>query len=129
MTYQEERAMAGLLPPGMRCSAWWYARARGLPQDLGYLMSLGLTAARMARWEGLEDWQVPERHPDGVTYLVHQWPERIWDAASSQPQVREAESWCCPDPRGEAAYDAVYGNTGRGWDETVPRDGDDIRDY
>lgn len=81
--------MTGLLPPGMRCSAWWYAQHRGLPVSMGYLKSLGLTAARMAFWEGLEPWQVPERHPDGVTYLVYQWPERIWDAASAQPQMAE----------------------------------------
>jgi hypothetical protein len=91
-------AMAGLLPAGMRCSCWWYAMHRGLPQDLGYLKALGLIAARMARWEGLEEWRVPERHPDGVTYLVCQWPERIWDAASAQPMAREAEFWSYPAP-------------------------------
>ena len=79
--------MAGLLPPGLRCSAWWYARARGLPQDLDCLMQLGAVAAGMARWEGLEPWQVPERHPDGITYLVHMWPERIWDAAANGVQA------------------------------------------
>lgn len=116
--------MAGLLPSGMRCSAFWYARARGLPVSLDYLRALGLTAYRMAIWEGLETWRVPEG-----PFLVYQWPERIWDAASVQPAVRESEFWCCPEPQGEAAYDAVYGNTGAGWDEAVPRDGDDIRPY
>ena len=69
--------MVGLLPPGCRCSAFWYAQARGLPQDLDYLKALGLTAWRMATWEGLAEWRVPEG-----PYWVHMWPERIFDAAS-----------------------------------------------
>lgn len=70
--------MSGLLPAGMRCTAYWYAQARGLPTDLDYLKALGATAARMAWWEGLEPWQVPEG-----PYWVHMWPERIWDAAAN----------------------------------------------
>ena len=72
--------MTGLLPPGMRCSSWWYAMHRGLPQDLAYLKGLGLAAARLARWEGLEEWKVPEG-PD----QVHMWPERIFDEAARHP--------------------------------------------
>lgn len=62
----------------MRCTAYWFARARGLPQDLDYLKALGLTAYRMARWEGLEEWRVPEG-----PYFCCMWPERIWDAAAN----------------------------------------------
>lgn len=78
--------MTGLLPAGMRCSALWYATARGLPTDIGYLKALGLIAYRMAAWEGLEPWQVPEG-----PWLVFMWPERIWDAAS-QGLVRQEAS-------------------------------------
>lgn len=72
--------MTGLLPAGMRCSALWYVLHRGLPADLDYLKGLGLAAARLASWEGLEPWQVPEG-----PYWVHQWPERIWDDVARQP--------------------------------------------
>lgn len=113
--------MAGLLPPGMRASAWWYAQHRGLPQSLGYLKSLGLTAVRMARWEGLEEWRVPERHPDGVTYLVCMWPERIWDAAAQNPAMLDTEFWSCPEPQGEAARDMVYGAYDAGWRDEIPQ--------
>jgi hypothetical protein len=75
--------MAGLLPSQMRCSAFWYAQARGLPTDIGYLKALGLTAYRMAVWEGLAPWRVREG-----PFLVYMWPERIWDAAS-QGLVRD----------------------------------------
>ena len=75
--------MTGLLPAAMRCSALWYATARGLPTGLDYLKALGAAAARMAWWEGLEPWQVPE----GPWY-VYMWPERIWDAASNGVAVR-----------------------------------------
>jgi hypothetical protein len=68
--------VTGLLPSGMRCSSFWYAQARGLPTDIGYLRVLGLTAYRMAIWEGLAPWQVQEG-----PFLVHMWPERIFDAA------------------------------------------------
>ena len=88
--------MSGLLPAGMRCSAWWYAQHRGLPVSLDYLKALGLTAVRMARWEGLEEWRVPERHPDGTVYLVCMWPERIWDAAAQNPAVLPEQVICQP---------------------------------
>ena len=94
MTYQEERVMAGLLPAGMRCSGYWYALHRGLPCDLAYLKGLGLAAARLARWEGLEPWQVREG-----PWIVHQWPERIWDDAARQPAgvLRElGGGWASP---------------------------------
>jgi len=108
--------MSGLLPPGMRASAWWYARHRGLPQDLEYLKALGLTAARMARWEGLEEWRVPERHPDGTVYLVCMWPERIWDAAAQNPAPRETEFWSYPaPPEGTVAYDDWCRMADQGW--------------
>lgn len=64
----------------MRCSAYWYALHRGLPADLDYLRALGLTAYRMARWEGLEEWKVPEG-----PWIVFMWPEHIWDAAAQNP--------------------------------------------
>ena len=109
--------MAGLLPPSMRCSAYWYAQNRGLPVSIGYLKSLGLIAARMAYREGLAPWQVPEG-----PYLVHQWPEHIWDAASVQPQVREAEFWCCqPPPEDTQAYDDWSQMADEGWRDEIPR--------
>lgn len=71
--------MTGLLPPGMRCSAYWYALRSGLVSgsgDLDFLRCLGWHAARLARWQGIPPWQVPEG-----PYLVFMWPEQVWDAA------------------------------------------------
>jgi hypothetical protein len=110
----------------MRCSAYWYALHRGLPVDLDYLRALGLTAYRMALWEGLEEWKVPEG-----PFFVFMWPERIWDAASAQPLPRETEFWSCPAPPEDTrAYDDWCQMADSGWGEGgVPRDGDDIRPY
>lgn len=96
--------MSGLLPPSMRCSAFWYAQARGLPADIDSLLGLGLVAARIARWEGLEAWQVAEG-----PYWVHMWPEHVWDEASrggmpavtrpaNPPSGPVARFWDQPDP-------------------------------
>jgi hypothetical protein len=104
--------VSGLLPAGMRCSAFWYAQHRGLPTSLGYLKALGLTAYRMAVWEGLEPWQVPEG-----PWIVHMWPERIWDAAAQNPVARDAEFWSCPPPpEGTMAYDDWTRMADQGWD-------------
>lgn len=100
----EERHMPGLLPAGMRCTAFWYARARGLPQDLDSLLDLGLVAARIARWEGLEPWQVAEG-----PYWVHMWPEHVWDQASQGGMPRSA------------GYDDVHGYS-------LPHGGQALRD-
>lgn len=71
-----------MLPPGCRCSAYWYAsQARLLTGsgDLEFLTELGIRAARMARWEGIPPWQVIEG-----PYWVHMWPEHIWSRAADQ---------------------------------------------
>jgi hypothetical protein len=73
------------LAPGQRCSAYWYAAAARLLtgssiwDDLDFLKELGLRAARLARWEGIAPWQVPEG-----PYWVHMWPEHVWDQAAGQ---------------------------------------------
>lgn len=79
MTY----ALPRLLPPGARCTAYWYASRRALPAVFPYLVELGLRAARDARWYGIAAARVPE----GPFPAVHQWPEPVWDgaAASMEP--------------------------------------------
>jgi hypothetical protein len=133
--------MAGLLPPFFRCSAFWYAQARGLPVSLDYLKVLGLTAARMAWREGLEPWQVPEG-----PFFVYQWPERIWDAASTglavqphldqfwrQPPGYGDSFWSYPAPPEDTQAYADWevmaaGERDAGWGPgQAPWDGDDIR--
>lgn len=106
--------MAGLLPAGMRCSAYWYAQARGLPLDLPYLKALGLTAWRIAAWEGLAEWQVPEG-----PYRVHMWPEPVWDAAANGVAWHQYQH--APGDPYEEQRDAGWGPG------QVPWDGDDIR--
>jgi hypothetical protein len=74
--------MPGFLEPGVRCTAYWYAwRAHMLTGDgdLEFLACLGLRAARLARQSGVPPWQTLEG-----PYLVHQWPEWVFDVASRQ---------------------------------------------
>ena len=132
-----------LLPPGYRATAYWWACHRGLPVQLGYLQELGLRAARLAWQHGIPAARVPEG-----PFWCHTWPAGIWAGAEAQLAADfarfQAEYRSCPEPRGEAARDAVYGN-GRayGWGDytetrqderdagwgpgAVPWDGDDIR--
>jgi hypothetical protein len=67
-----------LLPPGARCTAYWYARAAGLPCDLEFLRALGLAAWYAAAWHGL----APAKVAEGP-YLVHTWPQQAWDEAAA----------------------------------------------
>jgi hypothetical protein len=78
-----DRKIAGrLLPPGMRCSAYWYSAQRGYPVAMCCLLELGLRAARLARQAG---W-VTVRVTEGP-FLVNTWPEEFWDAAAATMAV------------------------------------------
>lgn len=104
-----------LLPPGCRCTAYWYAwQSRLLTgDDLGFLTELGIRAARVARWEGIPPWQIPEG-----PYWVHMWPEQIWDRAAGQMADEAARygDWRShlPEPAyrraGPASLDDAYAN-------------------
>ena len=71
--------MSLLLPPGYRCTAYWYALHNGLPADLGYLLELGRRAARAASWLGL----APVRVPEGPFPAVNTWEPWLWDLAAA----------------------------------------------
>ena len=74
--------MAGLLPPHVRCTAWWYAAQQGMRvPDWAFLKDLGKRAAAVAR-----DYQVPESKTQEGQYLVFQWPEWVWDLAWRKPE-------------------------------------------
>ena len=82
--------MTGLLPPGMACSAYWYAASARLltgDGDLDFLRCLGWHAVRLARWHGIPGWQVPEG-----PFLVWMWPEWVWDTAVDAMAQAAAES-------------------------------------
>jgi hypothetical protein len=88
------------LAPGVRCSAYWYARRGGMlpygitdPDDLEFLRDLGLRAARLARWLGVAEWLVWEG-PPGNQFLVHTWPEEIWNHVASAMANEAAEHGC-----------------------------------
>lgn len=73
--------MSSYLPPGMRCTAYWYAQRAGMmpygitdPDDIEFLRVLGARAALRARWYGYPEWLVPEG-----PFRVHMWPEHVWD--------------------------------------------------
>ena len=72
--------MTRFLPPGMWCTAFWYAERAGLltGDDLEFLRDLGARAARLARWYGYPEWIVPEG-----PYQVHMWPEHVWDEVAN----------------------------------------------
>jgi len=84
--------MSRLLPEGVRCTAYWYAQNRGLPVTFGYLLELGLRAARLARWHGIWQSMVREGYPDNPLW-VHTWPACIFDEAA-----RGAGAPCPPAP-------------------------------
>jgi hypothetical protein len=135
---------APLLPPGWRCTAYYYTQHRGMPVTLSYLQELGLRAARIAWWHG-----IPEAKAWEGFWWCHTWPEWVWQQAAvrlaADFAVAAAEYWRCPEPQGDAAWGAVHGNGGDGytWEDyaetrqderdagwgpgAVPRDGDDIR--
>jgi hypothetical protein len=100
---------ARYLPPGARCSAYWYAQRGGMlpygvtdPDDLEFLRVLGARAVLLARWYGYLPWQVPEG-----PYLVHMWPEHVWDEVASAMANEAAErgTWEQPGPGYWAAGD------------------------
>ena len=76
--------MSLLLPPGYRCTAYWYALHNGLPADLGYLLELGRRAARAASWLGL----APVRVPEGPFPAVNTWEPWLWDLAAAGMPLR-----------------------------------------
>ncbi len=65
-----------MTPDPPRVSAYWHALHHGLPCDLDWLRETGLRAWRIAAWYGLP----PLKTPEGP-YLVHTWPEWLWDLA------------------------------------------------
>lgn len=69
---------ARLLPPGYRCSAYWYSAQRGLPSAMCCLLELGTRAARLARQAGLATARIAEG-----PFWVNTWPEEFWDAATA----------------------------------------------
>lgn len=71
--------MTGLIDPRERCTAFWYVRARGLPEDLDFRRELGLRAWRVAVWYGVPFWDKIREGP----YWVLQWPEWCWDCAAA----------------------------------------------
>ena len=75
--------MTGLLPPGVRCTAYWYAWRVSLLTgngDLEFLKALGLRAWHLARWHGVPEWPKIREGP----YQVLLWPEWVWDVAARQ---------------------------------------------
>lgn len=84
--------MRTYLPPGYRCSAYFYAARAGMvsvpqaPGDLEFLRELGLRAASLARWEGIPAVRVPEG-----PYQVYLWPERIWSEVADAMANQAAE--------------------------------------
>jgi hypothetical protein len=89
------------LPPGIRCTAYYYASYHRLPCDLEYLTELGRAAARRARWLGIAPCLVPEG-----PLVVHAWPEEIFGevvAAWQAPVPDEVLPPWCPLPQGDQA--------------------------
>lgn len=85
--------MSSYLPPGMRCTAYWYAQRAGMmpygitdPDDIEFLRVLGARAALRARWYGYPEWLVPEG-----PFRVHMWPEHVWDEVASAMANETAE--------------------------------------
>lgn len=89
--------------PELRVTAYWYAATHGLPCDLDYLKDLGYHAARVAAWQGMQPWRVPEG-----PYWVHTWPEWLWTRCAED--LFWIEWLRTPMPEGEAARDIVTGN-------------------
>lgn len=116
-----------------RVTAYWYASQRGLPCDLEYLKALGAAAARHARWQGIPVLRVPEG-----PYLVHAWPEAVWDEAcrtavtSRDPDCSRCnyDTHRCPGC-GEPLPHGTEVCAGCGNDEAIPprlpRDGQALR--
>jgi hypothetical protein len=107
-----------LLPAGWTCSAYYWAVHRDLPARLDYLQELGLRAARLASWHGLQRVTVPE----GPWPAVNLWPSEIWAEAEARLAAdfaaAQAEYWHCPEPQGQAAWDTVYRNgAGYTWED------------
>jgi hypothetical protein len=131
------RQPAPLLPPGMRCTAYFYAQQSGLLTghgDMEFLTELGWHAAVLARWHQIPPWKVNEG-----PLFVHTWPEWVWSTTADLLAHYAAEYGdCCPDPAGHAAWgprgpSASYQSwrdEDAGWGPgQVPWDGDDIRPY
>jgi hypothetical protein len=68
-----------LLPPGWRCSAFYWSAGRGLPVTLGWLQELGLRAARLGRRQGIPEIRAPEG-----PFWVLLWSEDIWAQAKAR---------------------------------------------
>jgi hypothetical protein len=147
-----------LLPPGWRCTAYYYAAHSGLPVTYSYLLELGLRAARAARWLGLRQATVREG-----PFRVHTWPEWVWVRAAASlaiparpagppplhprvaafyaqrrepPPGYDGGFWSVQGPPEDTqAWLDVYGSADEdaGWREDpyadLPWDGDDIRPY
>jgi hypothetical protein len=83
--------MTRYLPdPRLRCSAYWYAQRAGMIvgdySDAEFLRDLGARAAKLGRWYGYPEWLVPEG-----PFMVHMWPEHVWDEVASAMANEAAE--------------------------------------
>ena len=107
-----EDDVTSYLPPGYRCTAFWYAQRAGLltagdllagGEDLDFLKELGLQAARLARWQGIPAQLVPEG-----PYRVHAWPEAVWSEIADRMAAAAAEhgDWHLEDPPGHGYQEA-----------------------
>lgn len=74
-----EDPVTGLIAPDQRCTAFWYCRARGLPEDLETRRELGLRAWRVACWYGVPYWPKIAEGPFNVLL----WPEWVFDVAAA----------------------------------------------
>ena len=113
--------MPGLLAPGARCSAYWYAWQGGLltgDGDLEFLRCLGLRAWHLAGYYRVPEWPKITEGP----FRVLLWPEVIWDIAARQMAEDAArfgeyayadeaarQPWQPPDGEPGYGYRAAYG--------------------
>jgi len=83
----------GIIEPGMRCTAYYYATQRGLPVTMCYLLELGLRGARAARWLG-----IPQATLREGFLVVNAWPEQAWHEAAASIARDPAPRHAHPHP-------------------------------
>ena len=101
-----EAPVRQLLPPGYRCSAYWFCWQAGLltgdwAADLEFMRELGWHAAVLAR-----AWRIPPWCCDEGPFWVNTWPEQVWSVTADAMMDRAAEhgdmtpAWSTPPPSG-----------------------------